>query len=380
MNRRRFLETTVAGACVLGGCVDALGSDPFADSTPTAVPSEISIGDWLMRGRDPAHRAVTGDVPTLTGNRQWELPLPTQPGTAPVVAGELVMIGVGDTLMAASAIDGTHYWSTAFDATITGQPIVHANRLYVGTAGPGLFALNTRTGERLWQFDFPGNVPSTAVHTPAVVEGGIIATLDAEAGLPTVFSVDPDTSDPHWETTPLDRPADPVPVNETLYTTGVVQSLRDGQVLGRWSSPSDLGVTPAVSDGHVVALEASGDAPSRLVALSDADWEPIWTVDIPRPLGAMPVLTDELAFVSGHAVCRDTGRIEYVIDVDVRCPPAVTDTVALLSRRQSVVAFDPETGDIRWSDDIPAVTRPKQPALTEAGAYVAAGDRLIAYQ
>ena len=106
--------------------------------------------------------------------------------------------------------------------------------------------------------------------------------------------------------------------------------------------------------------------------------EPAWTVEIPRPLGAMPVVTERFVFVSGHAI--DSGRVEYALDTEIRCPPAVADGVGLLSRRRSVVAFAPATGGIRWTDEIPQVTRPKQPALTADGAYVAAGDRLIAYQ
>lgn len=373
MNRRQFLKTTSLGIFAFGGCSESTVRQ--RTSTEPTLPADATISGWSMRGRGPAHTAATDATPTLEGTRRWELPLSSQPKTGPVVGGDLLTIGVGRTVLAVSPETGTEIWRASFDAAITGQPVIHDGHVFVGTDELGFYALDGRSGDRVWEHTFDRTY-DTWVNTPAVAGDRVFATVNRKADTPTVVCVARDDGERLWEAAVVEEPAHPVLANESLYTYGVVQSPESGEMIRQQSSTPEPSLTPAVTDEGVFLVEAG----SRLHRLPEIGATPEWTVDLSQETATMPVVDGERVYVSGRALNLDSGESEYHIDTGTRTPPAVAEDIGLLSRRQSVVAFDPATGAEHWTDEIQQVTRPKQPALTAETAYVAAGDRLIAYR
>lgn len=375
MNRRQYIRCAGLATAAIAGCGGA-SIDPGTSTTATSsLPPDATISGWPMRGNGPAHTAGVDSTPTLEGTRRWEFQLPKQPQTGPTVGGDIITIGTGQAVIAVSPDTGTELWRTELDAEITGQPIIHKGRVFVGTDELGLYGIDGRSGAISWQYSFDRDF-DTHVNTPAVAGERVMATVNGEADTPTVLCVGQADGQRHWQAIVLEEPSDPVVARDELFTYGVVQSVSSGEVLRQQSLSTDHTLPPAVTSSGVFIVEAG----TRLHRLPQMGATPAWTVSVDRQSATMPVVANDQVYLSGRAMDIETGDTVFHLDTETRCPPALTPGLGMLSRRQEAIAFDPETGDIRWTDDIPQVTRPKQPALTSTAAYVAAGDRLIAYE
>lgn len=171
---------------------------------PNQEPSEYHV----LQGRDAE-----------SGAEQWSVELTTRP-TAPAVAGEAIVVGVGESVhaidrrngterwtrafeshvqsviptaegcyveldesVAVLASDGTPRWTATFDASVTTRPTLASGRLYVGTVDGSLHAVDA-DGTRLWTEttlrEGYENDDAPSVDTLVATDCGVYATTDGD--------------------------------------------------------------------------------------------------------------------------------------------------------------------------------------------------------
>lgn len=111
---------------------------------------------------------------------------PRRPGTElsspAVVNGTVYIGGVGGSVYALNATDGTERWKTATTFDVQSSPTVWNDTVYIGS-NEDVYALDTTTGTEQWSYPTNNKVYST----PTVVNGTVyvgsydnnVYTLDA---------------------------------------------------------------------------------------------------------------------------------------------------------------------------------------------------------
>ena len=139
----------------------------YSPDTPVSRTPAVADGVVSITGGGVLHAVSTAD-----GGPLWQQALGGELFTPSVSPdGAAVYVGASQSLFALDRADGAVRWQTATIGTAPGSPAIYGNRLFVnGDAGhPGLWALDSRTGDILWHADQPGASTATAS-----VAGGVV--------------------------------------------------------------------------------------------------------------------------------------------------------------------------------------------------------------
>jgi outer membrane protein assembly factor BamB len=217
--------------------------------------------------------------------------------SAPAVADGVVYIGSADSYeYALDALSGALLWKSEIGI------YTHDTTVVNGVVYVGGYALDARTGTRLW-FSFDTD------NAPAVVDGVVY-----ETGHRLVEAVDAATGTPIWTYTRADpQDSSPAVVDGAVYITdGRLTALNASNGRVRWQTAGGFQASPSVASGVVYVAMAYGSA-----ALSAKDGSVLWT----RTLG-------DRAFLS---------------------PSVANDVVYIGSWNKTFYALDAGNGDILWS-------------------------------
>lgn len=263
-----------------------------------------------------------------------------------------------DGLVIALDLSGKELWKKDLKTRLRSNPIIGNNRLFLSSAHNELFALNTQTGETLWQYT--GDKELTVffgVGTPAVADNivlmpttnGRINAFDAGTGILlwtenmwTGRTFDPLRDMPHIT-------ASPVIENKTVYVVGNAGKtgayrLEDGTRI--FSAPIGGRNTPVISGNTLFLISNQG----RLMALNKKDGHPYWQTDLTSAdkdavwFGPVAV-NDSVAVVSsaGDIVFYDirTGLEQRrdKQDAFVKAPIVVNGTMLLLTRNGDLILY-----------------------------------------
>ncbi len=205
----------------------------------------------------------------------------------------------GEELVAFDAARGVRLWSRSLEcfacgvAVAGGHVFAAGSRLSLPSTPGKLFALDARTGRRVWSAS--GVASFTTVSSPLVVAGTVIVvTTDATPAPddPTHFTwtfyVEAFRASDGlalWHTRlgifPGFSPGSTASANESLVaypgTDGMLYALDTKTGLLRWSvrvgDPKTAATTPAIANGVVWIVDASG----RLRAFAAADGRSLWS-------------------------------------------------------------------------------------------------------
>lgn len=164
------------------------------------------------------------------GGELWRTGLPGSAGTPPVVAGDLVVLGVRDgTVLAVDRATGVERWRAKTRADVISTPAVADGVLYAGSRDGYLYALRLADGGELWRRSLD------VIHAAPAVVGEVVLV--------------PSRNDTLWA---LDR--------------------GDGQI--RWSAPtSDWAVAdPRVAGGQVIVPSCDGVVEAFDLASGERRW------------------------------------------------------------------------------------------------------------
>lgn len=365
-SRRRFLQVVGAtrGSAALAGCTgvgravrNRTGPHRYWRDAPIdGQPLEPWPTVAATATRRNARPTETGPRPEMTG--RYIAPQGDRTPIQPIVADGTVYAAVVPPLaddfegVIATDLEGQERWRMAGEL----PGIVGVISITGGTAllpvGPGIVAVDRRTGEPFWRYRNGGN-PTVVGSTVYIADNGLRA-LDARTGEPRW----------HVDTHPVgELAADESLVVSTAHgaeDVGTV-AINDGTV--QWTSPLGGGTAHPVL-GDEQAYVAGDDG--TIAALSRATGETSWTTTLRPESDVTPALADEHGLVYAtdqnsariHAFDVHSGEQQWSYDcgTGIAFSPVVAgDTLYALAQEDPgfVSALDPIDGTERWHRSVP---------------------------
>jgi outer membrane protein assembly factor BamB len=315
----------------------------FAYAAPAVADGRVYVHGQMTQVRAPSVRAVGADE----GELRWALRTGPRFGPgwgSPTVAAEYVVVPGG---WAVEARTGGRVWETS---EFNEQPTTVVD----GTVHLGMQALDVETAAERWRFErdrptfrriVPGEVDQVIWSGPG---GGVPAVADG-----TVFV-------PGEMRDGAVRVGDDG-VREEYDAWGHVHALDATDGTLRWMTEFETpmaGYTGAVTaDRSVYVIDRNG----TVLALSSEDGSERWRVQtgVESASGKRPTVADRRVFVRGgdgelRALNAGDGSVEWTRGVGtIAGAPVVVNGILYVSTVDGeVIALDARTGDERWSFDI----------------------------
>ena len=314
--------TVVDGSVYLGGddgviyAIDAeAGYARWGRETRARAGSSPAVIDDLVyatNGDLSVFETATGGSPLSIQNNRISMASPL------TVVGDTLFVGgsrgnSGGFFGAYDREIGINRWRFDTPSAAIAAPAVADGRLFGGTLGYDVYALDAATGERLWSTRTDGAVTAAPAYAdgvvyvrawgnPVFVTGGAIANVRG-----MLYAFDAATGAERWRLT-TDAAADSSPaiVDGVIYFGGgraiYAVDAKDGSI--RWRVETGLEVlsSPGVVDGVVVV----GSHDGSLYALDAATGDELWRFETDAPIASSPT-------VVGGAIYFTSGKSLYAI-------------------------------------------------------------------
>lgn len=316
-------------------------SDAFTRWSPVAVDGEVYIGNV---DSNPGPKIVALDA--TDGSERWRVDIEEASHYASAVVGEYLVAAFGNRVVALDRESGDREWSATVSRAVSRTEItaVPAESLVLVPwgSGPdgGLTAFDAASGEERWTEPLPGRVEDA----PAVRGDGVFVAAGS-----ALYRLDVADGSEVWR--------------------------RDVGSVALGPSATDAGLLVA-ADGDLAVHDA--DTGDRLRALVGYDGEPhgVAVAD-----GTAYWLTDEHLAAVDLADGTEEWRLDaegcqegLCVGRETVVAPVRYDELDLEVAWPAVVAFDRDTGDVRWYHNLDGfdVTFTTPPALVDGAVYVAA--------
>lgn len=254
------------------GSSETVVNPPSANACPAGDwKPRIAAGDWRGWSADatnwrfqPTPGFDASAVPQLKLKWAFGFPGGTSVRSQPTVFGGRLFVGAQDgTLYALDAATGCQHWSTTVPAPIRSSVAIGQVQgrwtLFAGDSGGYLHAIDATNGAPLWKLRPEAHPAAVVTGTPVLHEGrvyvGVASYEEASATNPTyvccsfrgsVVAVDAASGKLLWKTYTIDSEAKPGPVSKrgkpTMGPSGA----------GVWSAPT-------LDPGHGVMYVTTGD-------------------------------------------------------------------------------------------------------------------------
>jgi outer membrane protein assembly factor BamB len=323
--------------------------------------ADVSAGQGTVFAADDSGRVHALDAGT--GSRKWVRRLGGAIRARPTVEADVLYVPADDGLLRSlDTRTGEERWAVAIDSVITRLPqsdpktrhdvrasavTVAFGRLYVGTHGGRVLAIEPKSGALLWEADLGGSVlaaPSVSGdRVYAGSYGGKVVALDSATGR-TVWSFDTQGA---VTSTPIVSDGI-VLVGSRSYDLFGLDAATGALLWNRYIWFSWIESTPAVHGGD--AYVGSSDA-GKLFAFDVRSGRPRWEADVHGLAWGQPVVFDNTLLLGTRGAFGGIGH------------------------RASTQARDRATGRLLWHFPIerPKVLGP----YGFAGSGVLAGDRFV---
>lgn len=245
MHRRSFLVAATGALSITSGC---LGNS----SRP--LP-ETPRGKWLQQSYDSSNTSASTVTVPARGNQAWDR---GEAGSIdPLVSDEMVY-SVGADATALDARTGEQQWDYEFSEQTEATPVLTEDVLIV-PAGRRLVALRREDGSEKWSVDLPRPAERALTLGSSLITVPLVAR-DGEAGL---LALNPENGDRLWDHPTLAARTTAID-DEFVYTTGYRQdggtgilralSVSDGSLA--WEQELDHPDTaPVLAGGEVLVAD-----------------------------------------------------------------------------------------------------------------------------
>ena len=333
--------------------------------------------DWTELGGDSQESRNSSEVSGSAFTASWTYAL----GSGQIIAtpvssgGAIVVAGSNGAVAALDAAKGTALWTRTLPDGVRATPMISNEQVTVSTLGGNLYSLKLGDGSIAWQRAFGGQNYSSPLFVPRAAPGDR-DTFVIGAGFPQqdIWRFDALTGEPVWQTASGAIAAlvysSPAVVGNRVVVGmngGRLQSLDLATGAADWkldaggqvylSSPLVVGGTvymfPGDSGAHLFAVDASTgtSAPGFPVAIPDL---------APVAGGSM--------YGRGPSVSSPTS-IGGLIIAQIRRNDMVTSGRSFtVSMRESVVAVDPATAQVRWQYAVANLVAPNSNGVPELNA------------
>lgn len=250
-------------------------------------------------------------------------------------------------------------WDFLTDDAIIASPIVAGGKVYVGSTGGRLYALDEERGDSVWVFDTKDEIEAPALFLNGIVFQGTLSgdlyALDADSGT-VVWNVRLDNGiygSPNWGRNPA---AD----GRVLLFVGCYDNqmycldAESGEIIWTYETDSYINGAPA-TDGNRLIF---GGCDEVLHVANTIDGKRLNPVEVGSYIPGSAAYSNGRGYV-GHygdeVVCADisTGEIIWKYTGSEGGPffssPAVTDSLVLIGGRDGYLhCIDAETGNGLW--------------------------------
>ena len=243
---------------------------------------------------------------------------------------------------------------------VVASPLQIGDRVYVGTSNNFLIALDTESGDKIWEFETGHSIWGQ----PAYKDGMLyLASMDK-----TIYALDAETGQEKWRVELGGALASSPVVNTNLVYVasfdGELHALDMETGVEKWSASAEDWIwdSPAFADDVVYYADIKGN----VYAVDGETGKQIWSQQIGQAIQTSPVVTNEKVYIAaqGDITAEDpqgtltaldaaTGAQEWQksAPAPLYTTPLVVDDaiiVALQSESALLIAFDLETGGQEW--------------------------------
>jgi outer membrane protein assembly factor BamB len=305
MHRRAFLVATAGSLSVMSGCLGS-SSRPLPESPR---------GEWAQRSADRRNTSASDVTVPDRGNRAWDL---GDAGSIEPLVADGMVYSIGAAATALDARTGELAWDYEFSEQTAATPVLTEDFLVVA-AGRRLVALNRDDGSEEWSVDLPRPAERAMTLDPPLLTVPLTGRRDATG----LIAFDAGTGDPLWDHSTLAARTTAID-DERVYTTGYRQ---DG----------DTGILRALSVAHgSVVWERELDHPDTAPVLA----------------GGEILVADEGTLAVHDKTDGSRQRSLDSFGERINQPPAVWDGVAYVGiDSQEIVAVSLADGSIHWRRD-----------------------------
>jgi outer membrane protein assembly factor BamB len=338
----------------------------------------VRASDWTELGGDSQQSRDSAEVSGPAFTPTWTYALDSgQIIATPVTSGgAIVVAGSNGAVAALDATKGTALWTrTLPDGGVRATPMISNEQVTVSTLGGTLYSLKLGDGAIAWQRAFGGQNYSSPLFVPRAAPGDR-DTFVIGAGFPQqdIWRFDALTGEPVWQTASGAIAAlvysTPAVVGNRLVVGmngGRFQSLDLATGAADWKLDAGGQVylsSPLVVGGTVYMFP--GDSGANLFAVDGSTG---------APAPGFPVAIPDLAPVAGGtmygrgpAVSSPTS-IGGLIIAQIRRNDMVTSGRSFtVSMRESVVAIDPVSAQVRWQYAVANLVAPNSNGVPELNA------------
>ena len=289
-----------------------------------------------------------------------------------VVNGTLYVGSSNGKIYALNIRTGTKLWSDAIGAPVYSSPAVANGVVYIGSFDGNVYALDAGTGAKLWDYTTGGTVFSS----PAVANGVVyVGSYDGN-----VYALDAQTGANLWS-----YPVSVVEISSPAVANGVVYigsydsniyalDARTGALL--WSYPAgSVGSSPAVADGVVYI----GSFDGNLYALDARTGALLWKYLTGSHVECSPAVAYGIVYFGSddnnlYALDARTGALLWSYPIGGQSSPALANGVVYVgSPFHYLYVLDARTGAPLWSyETLQGVT--SSPAVVNGTVYVGSDD------
>jgi outer membrane protein assembly factor BamB len=342
----------------------AANTSARAQTSDNVVPSSTnasttsSPADWTQFHRDNMQRwnpyeTVLGVNNVGKLGLKWQFLISVSLPSVAVVNG-VVYVGSNDgTYYALNARSGAKLWSFQTAGNFeTSSPAVVNGVVYVGGgAGDNVYALNASSGAKLWSFTTGSEVYSS----PAVVNGVVYIG----SGDGNIYALNASTGAKLWSyATGSYIRSSPAVANGVVYVgayDGNVYALNasSGAKLWSYSTGNQVQTSPAVANGVVYV----GSADFNVYALNASTGAKLWSYATGSYVYSSPAVANGVVYIGSedfnvYALNASTGAKLWSYDTGnkVESSPAVANGVVYVGTRPGGVdALNASTGALLWS-------------------------------
>lgn len=270
---------------MLAGVLLALVPGACAFRPARAIP-EIPAGEWHATLGGPSRAAYRDQAAPTAPREGWREGFATGLRTAPVVHGDLLILGNARLVTAASARTGHQYWTRRFDGAVVGAPLRQDTLLLIATASRHgkVHALSLARGRARWETRLRSPVTSE----PLLLDGRFFAATVRQQ----LYALDATTGDVAWQIRlPGQSVVAPVAHDRALLVATQRDTLlrvraADGAIEATTALPGSVSAAPALADSTLVLPMH----PDRVAGYHARTLAPLWSVRVDAPVLAAPVI------------------------------------------------------------------------------------------
>jgi outer membrane protein assembly factor BamB len=278
------------------------GQKRWSSPLPGAFLSPAVAGDTVFVRAESGEEGYIGALQTASGEKIWQFEFP-QIGssysnlgghvTSPVVVNGLVLVGAGQAFYALDAGTGQVVWVFYMEEPVSSSAAVSDETVFF-TDFEQLYAVDRTTGAEQWRFE-PGGESIARLFAP-VVNGEQVITSSGD----TVYALNTSTGQLLWQwQTSLGNLIPAGAKGQQVYVKSVEQLYALDGATGTelWSFQGVNFVSlPAITAEHLYIVTRAGGK-GQLRALNRSNGQELWQVEDKRLSNTAPVIANGQLYV-----------------------------------------------------------------------------------